>query len=390
MARQRAKREINLKRGLKSGANPKNPGPLYPQAEEEHRAQALGTLGLLDTPPEERFDRLSRLAREVMGAPATYISLIDRERQWFKSTCGMGDVTETPRAGTFCDYAIRRSRPTVVLDATQDPFFCKSPYVVDFPKVRFYVGVPLVVEGQRVGTLCALDFESRGEVSAQQMEAFEQLAAMAEKELVADSADQKPPFTEVEKRVVSVLSCQLCGVESLLEEWDPEIAVAVLNVFLEPMCETVARWGGTIDDLTNASVRAFFNGPQALNDSAVHAAACALEMQLCLPDVNRGLAERGLDPLACAVGVRTGMALVGNLGRSGLWKPTVVGDVTETAHQLAAIAGAGQVLVCEETLQALGEAAQVSGEVSLRLGEGGRSLSVFGLHGVGDLSLGGR
>lgn len=174
------------KQGLKLGA-PRDEGrerrPLYDDSEDERRTEAVQALNILDTPTEERFDEICREARDAMGAPATYISLLEGGRQWFKSTVGMGDVRETPREGTFCDFAVRRSLPTVVLDATQDPLFCQSPYVVEGPKVRFYAGVPLVVRGQRVGTLCALDFAPREAVTEAQMSRLEALARKAEQEL---------------------------------------------------------------------------------------------------------------------------------------------------------------------------------------------------------------
>ncbi|HIB68581.1 MAG TPA: GAF domain-containing protein, partial [Phycisphaerales bacterium] len=185
--RERPKKKRQLKRGLGSPDAPKP--QLYSHQEEDARAEVIRRIGLLDTEPEERFDRICRLAGDVMKAPATYIALLDRHRQWFKSTEGMGELKETPREGTFCDYAIRRSRPTVVLNADQDPLFKKSPYVTDGPQVKFYAGFPLTVDGQRVGTLCALDFEPREAVTEEQLEKFYDLARMAEKELEQQEAE---------------------------------------------------------------------------------------------------------------------------------------------------------------------------------------------------------
>ena len=180
--RERPKRKRQLKRSLGSGEGAEKP-QLYCDEEEDARADAIHRLELLDTEAEERFDRICRMAGDVMKAPATYIALLDRNRQWFKSAQGMGELTETPREGTFCDCAIRRSRPTVVLNADEDSLFKKSPYVTKGPQVKFYAGFPLTVDGQRVGTLCALDFEPREEVTDEQLERLYDLARMAEAEL---------------------------------------------------------------------------------------------------------------------------------------------------------------------------------------------------------------
>lgn len=185
--RSRPRPQRSLRDRIERLGDQATPPVLYDDRQEADRAAVLESLGLLDTAPEERFDAICRQARDVMQAPATYISLLDRDRQWFKSTLGMGEVTETPRDGTFCDYAVRRTQPTVVLDATADPLFAHSPYVVEGPKVRFYAGIPLVVEGQRVGTLCALDFQPRAEVTDEQMQEFQELAKSVQDQLQASS-----------------------------------------------------------------------------------------------------------------------------------------------------------------------------------------------------------
>ena len=246
---------------------------------EEARAQVLSQLQILDTPPEERFDRICRLAQEVMGAPATYISLIDRDRQWFKAAQGMPEVRETPREGTFCDYAIERSRPTVVLNALQDPLFARSPYVQEGPQVRFYTGFPLTVRGQRVGTLCALDFEPREQVTSQQMERLYDLARMAEAEL-----ERRPePAVEAERRVVTILQSGLLNSEEL-EALPPEVVVAVLNLYQEQMLEVVERWRGSLEERSGTGLRVVF-----AQDSVLMAAGCAVDMQRSLAKLNPAL-----------------------------------------------------------------------------------------------------
>jgi GAF domain-containing protein len=112
------------------------------------RLAALQNTALLDSIPEERFDRLTRLASRALGTDIALISLLDKERQWFKSRQGL-DVAETPRDQAFCDYAIESEEVMVVPDATQDPRFANNPLVTGDPNIAFYAGVPLITKEGR-------------------------------------------------------------------------------------------------------------------------------------------------------------------------------------------------------------------------------------------------
>lgn len=133
--------------------------PLPPN--EQQRLQSLRALAILDTPPEERFDRITRLAAQFVGTPIVLISLVDEARQWFKSAVGL-DATQTPRDVAFCAHAILDSEVLVVPDAHDDPRFAENALVTGAPHVRFYAGAPLSLsDGVRIGTLCAIDTQSR-------------------------------------------------------------------------------------------------------------------------------------------------------------------------------------------------------------------------------------
>lgn len=126
-------------------------------ANEDERLQALRELLLLDTPPEERYDRLARFVAEQLDMPIALLTLVDGQRQWFKSRVGV-DVTETPRDISFCGHAILQDGLFVVEDARSDPRFSDNPLVVGAPHIRFYAGAPLSSpSGYRIGTLCVLD-----------------------------------------------------------------------------------------------------------------------------------------------------------------------------------------------------------------------------------------
>lgn len=129
--------------------------------DELQRLAALRDLELLDTEFEERFDNLTELARRVFDVPIALISLVDADRQWFKSRQGL-DIGGTPRNVSFCTHAIQGQTPMVVTDASRDPRFQDNPLVVGPHHIRFYAGAPLrPVSGHAIGTLCVIDRRRR-------------------------------------------------------------------------------------------------------------------------------------------------------------------------------------------------------------------------------------
>ncbi len=129
--------------------------------DEERRLASLHELSILDTEPEERFDRITRLAAAVFDVPIALVSLVDKDRQWFKSCHGIS-ATETSREVSFCAHVVCNRETMLVSDTLQDPRFGDNPLVVNDPRIRFYAGCPLILaDGSCVGTLCLVDTRPR-------------------------------------------------------------------------------------------------------------------------------------------------------------------------------------------------------------------------------------
>ena len=130
--------------------------------DEAGRIAALERYAILDTAQDPAYDNFTRLAAEICGTPVSLVSLIDSTRQWFKSSTGRADVSETPREYAFCSHAIESDELFEIEDATSDPRFVDNPLVRGDPNIRFYAGVPLVGEdGFAIGTLCTFDMRPR-------------------------------------------------------------------------------------------------------------------------------------------------------------------------------------------------------------------------------------
>lgn len=128
---------------------------------EEQRLAALYRYGILDTPPEQHFDDLTQLVAAICEVPIALISLIDRDRQWFKSRVGLEDESG-PRSVSFCGHAIQQEDLFIVEDAKADPRFSDNPFVTEAPYIRFYGGSPLITDDQQIlGTLCVIDRQPR-------------------------------------------------------------------------------------------------------------------------------------------------------------------------------------------------------------------------------------
>jgi len=151
-------------------------------ANESQRLDALRRLGILGTPPEERFDRIVRLATRLFRVPFSFITIVDDQTQWIKSQEGACELSPS-RDHSFCGYTILTTKALIVPDARQDPRFLHSPMVEGDPSIRFYAGRPLEAErGCCVGCLCIMDREPRW-LTETELELFELLGDLVAHEL---------------------------------------------------------------------------------------------------------------------------------------------------------------------------------------------------------------
>ncbi len=167
--------------------------------DESARLSSLHSLRILDTPDEDRFDRITRMAQRVFDVRICLVSLVDSDRQWFKSKQGT-DVCETSREISFCGHAILDEEILIVSDAAGDPRFSDNPLVTDDPKIRFYAGCPIGdPKGFRIGTLCLIDPQPRV-MTESDIATLADLTAMVEDEVKVTSQVTIDELTEVANR----------------------------------------------------------------------------------------------------------------------------------------------------------------------------------------------
>lgn len=151
---------------------------------EQQRIAHLQNLNILDTPRDNRFDRITRILCRSLDVPIAAISLIDENRQWFKSIQGL-DIAETPRSTSFCAHAILEKGIFIIPDTYADPRFADNPQVTGAPYVRFYAGQPLrMVDNIHVGTLCIFDTKPK-ELSSDDIQFLQDLSITVTNELKA-------------------------------------------------------------------------------------------------------------------------------------------------------------------------------------------------------------
>jgi diguanylate cyclase (GGDEF)-like protein len=172
--------------------------PKLPRNEEE-RIEILESLNILDTIPEERFDRLTRLAKKIFDTPIALVSLLDQKRQWFKSCFGL-PVCETSKDISFCGHTILEDGIFIINDTFEDERFRDNPLVLEAPQIRFYAGVPLFYNKNiKLGTLCIIDTKPR-DFTKEDLEPLRDLAILAQQEIISSQLAISDELTGITNR----------------------------------------------------------------------------------------------------------------------------------------------------------------------------------------------
>lgn len=203
--------------------------PAVPDNEEQRLAE-LRSLHILDTPAEERFDRITRIAKELFQVPIAVISLVDTNRQWFKSCIGL-PVNETERDVSCCGHAILQDDVFVIEDASADERFFDNPLVLGPPNIRFYAGAQLTMSsGNTIGTLCLIDSQPRSFSKHQQL-LLKDLAKIVIQELSSHRAAILDDLTQVLNRRGFELMADKALANSRRYQWPCSLLYMDLNNF---------------------------------------------------------------------------------------------------------------------------------------------------------------
>ena len=234
---------------------------------ELKRLQKLWSMGLMDTQAEDQFDRITRMAKRLFDLPIAMVGLIDDERQWFKSAQGI-DVSELPRREVFCDITLDQDQVFVIEDTLDHHIYRDYPMVSGDPKVRFYAGYPLKIDGEKLGTICVVDTKPR-KFNPTDIQALRDLAGLVEEQVKLSgfaftdeltqllnrrgfiaSATQSLAFCQRQKVPAALVFVDLDGFKQINDAFGHAEGDAALKAVSEAMrvsfrdCDLVARMGG--------------------------------------------------------------------------------------------------------------------------------------------------
>lgn len=273
-------------------------------ARESERLHLLDCTLLLDTPSGEEFDQITRLASQIFEVPISLVTLVDADRQWFKSRFGLS-LAQTDRTSSFCSHAIERSEVMVVEDATLDPRFSDNPLVTGYPHIRFYAGVPLLLDsGHSLGSLCVIDHRPRTFSSTQR----EQLATLAKLTMAQIELHQRAGRVNSVTRLPNraQLFEDLAG--RPVEQPGRTVSLMLLEVMDHERMLTEARavGSGPLDSLAIA-VANKLKGIVGAGAAVYHVG----EMRFCLATPGDSRADREAFAAATLAGLRSAMSFDG-------------------------------------------------------------------------------
>lgn len=391
---------------------------------EKERLQSLYELEVLDTDADADYDRIAKVAAHICEAPIALISLIDRNRLWFKSKVGWND-NEAPRE-FFCSYTIKGDTIMEVPDTLLDPRFKDHSLVTEYPNIRFYAGAPLIAsDGNKLGTLCVMGREPKmlseeqlecldtmGKQIVVQMELkkqkqqLQQLNAGLLKDL-QHRIEQKdkilklfsrfvPPevisqhlhansagFDDAELKYCAILFCDIRGYTSMVENVPAKNAVAILNAFYTVMSDVIKTFSGVVVQYVGDEIFAIFGPPFSFPQYERNAVFCALEMLNQLANVNELCKEFTDKPLKIGIGINAGEVITGTLGSDEKIEFCVTGDNVNTAKRIEALTkdDPNTILISETVYQEVSELIDVKAWEPISVKGKSQPLQIYEVYG---------
>lgn len=369
---------------------------------EHKRLDALQSLKIMDTLPEESYERLVRLAIDLFNIPICYIAFLDEERQWFKARHGLKEK-QTPRCISFCNVTIKKNEPLIINDALLDERFANSPLVQHEPFIRFYAGVPLTdPQGYNVGTFCLADTSPK-ELDSKQRELLLSLANIAKDELtlrktnlllqkiknqlevrnklirkvfsfymsdeVANTILKSPHQQKLGgyENKITIMFSDLRNFTPLSESIPAETLVSLLNTYFSKMVPVIEKHQGIVDAFIGDAIMVIFGAPYSSGDDSLRAIACALEMQKMLKKLNRANSKINLPQLEMGIGINTGVAVVGNIGSKKRMQYSAIGSAVNLSSRIQDLSLGGQILVSESTYKEVAQDIEINGHLRVKV-----------------------
>ncbi|HHF7375552.1 adenylate/guanylate cyclase domain-containing protein [Legionella bozemanae] len=369
---------------------------------EKKRLDALQALKIMDTLPEESYERLVRLAIDLFNIPICYIAFLDEERQWFKARYGL-KAKQTPRCISFCNVTIKKSEPLIVNDALNDERFANSPLVKQDPFIRFYAGIPLTDPlGYNVGTFCLADTSPK-EFDSKQLNLLLNLAHIAKDELtlrktnlllqkikkqlevrnklirkvfsfymsdeVVNTILESPHHQKLggHKNKITILFSDLRNFTPLSESIPGETLVSLLNSYFSKMVPVIEKHHGIVDAYIGDAIMVIFGAPYSSGDDSLRAVACALEMQRVLKKLNQTNSKINLPHIEMGVGINTGFAVVGNIGSKKRMQYSAIGSSVNLSSRIQDLSLGGQILISESTYKEVAKDIEINGHLRVKV-----------------------
>lgn len=369
---------------------------------EKKRIDALHTLKIMDTDPEESYERLVRLAIDLFNIPICFISFLNEERQWFKALHGL-NLKQIPRSISFCNETIKKQDPLIINDLLDDKRFANNPFVLQDPFLRFYAGVPLTdSQGYNVGTFCLADTSPK-ELDSKQLELLQSLANIVKDELtlrktnillqkvqkqlemrnklirkvfsfymsdeVINTILKSPTLQKLGgyENKITIMFSDLRNFTPLSESIPGETLVSLLNTYFSKMVPVIEKHHGIVDAYIGDAIMVIFGAPFSSGDDSLRAVACALEMQEVLIKLNETNSKISLPHIDMGVGINTGCAVVGNIGSKKRMQYSAIGASVNLSSRIQDLSLGGQILISESTYEEVKNKIEINGHLRVKV-----------------------